>query len=142
MFARYITAFFAITALVFASCISAAPHYVPPTHPGAVCYRDPNKKIGGAGYVKMWQGARGPLSWTSGTKGNNALWMTNQLDFKLQSGDNTKDRNEFMVHIKTPGKQDGVYGFIVYKNQECFGHVPADAVAENSNIMLYVKTTP
>jgi hypothetical protein len=143
MVARYITVFFAISAaLIFASLTSAAPYYVPPpSHPEPLCARDPKKRIGGPGYFPMWQGKDGPLSWTNGRGVSNVWWLPNALDFKLQSqAANSKQWNYFMLQIKTPGKPDGVYGYVVQKGTWCYGHVPEDAYLQGSTAKWWVMS--
>jgi hypothetical protein len=142
MFTRYITAAFAITALILASCSLAAPNYAPKwRHPGKLCRRDPAKRIGGPGWTPMWQGARGPLSWTSGRGGNNAKWDPTQNDFTLQSGDATKPTNHFYVKIINQGWERN-YGFLVDKGEECLGHISSDAITKDSKFQLAVQTSP
>lgn len=118
---RYITFSLVIVALMLASTLSAAPHWVPDAHPGNACMLDPAKTIG-SGYQKMWPG-KAVKSFTSGTGKNNA-WL-DRGDMYFSSGENTPgNTNYFMMKIFNKGQPTYVKGFILKQKTDCNFHIP------------------
>jgi hypothetical protein len=140
MISRSIIPSSVLAALIMASCIFANPINLPPTMTMPKCEKDPATTLGGPAYTRTWHGARGINSWTSGTNGNNALFVPTDHAFQLESGSATAEINAFHIKITSPGVKDYNYGFLSYKGRPtCIAVLPEDIFGSDTEIKVWTK---
>jgi hypothetical protein len=101
---------------------------------------DPQKRVGGPNYIKMYRNPdpnAGKYAWTSGVEGNSVYIDRNDGVMRLTSGSKTLPTNKFHIYIAQP-RQKGYYlkGYILDRNETCLAPIDQNLIQEKTEFFM------